>query len=99
MRQPHRGHLDPGGRERPLRLVLADREDPVEHVAEAEPLAELLQHSLPAGVHPELGALVDRDAGGPVHRAPHPGHEVAPVIEVKVRDRDRIDVRPTLALA
>ena len=99
MRQPHRRQLDPGGRERSLRLVLADREDAVEHVPEAEPLAELLQHRLPAGVHPELGALVDRDAGGPVHGAPHPRHEVAPVVEVKVRDRDRVDVRPTLALA
>ena len=82
-----------------LRLVLADREDAVEHVPEPEPLAELLQHGVPAGVHPELGTLVDRDAGRPVHRAPHPGHEVAPVVEVKVRDRDRIDVRPALALA
>ena len=32
--------------------------------------------------------------------APHThGHEIAPVVEVEVGDRDRVDVRPALALA
>ena len=82
-----------------LGRVLPHGEDAVEHVPEAESLAELLEHVAPTGVDPELGALVDRDPAGAVHGAPHPRDEVAPVVEVKVRDRDRIDVRPPLPLA
>ena len=82
-----------------LGLVLPHREHAVEHVPEAEPLAELLQHVAPSGVNPELGALLDRDPAGAVHRAPHPRDEVAPVVEVEVRDRDRIHVWPALPLA
>ena len=40
------------------------------------------------------GRLVDRDARRAVHGPPDPRHEVAPVIEVEVRDGDCIDVRP-----
>src|SRR5207244_8325580 len=33
------------------------------------------------------------------HRAPDPRDDVAPVVEVEVRDRDRVHLRPGLALA
>src|SRR6185436_12087144 len=48
--------------------------------------------------HPELRTIVDRNTCGAVHGTPYPRHEIAPVVEVEVRDRDRIDVRPTLTL-
>ena len=36
---------------------------------------------------------------GPVEAAPDPRDQIAPVVEVEVRDRDRLDARPGLALA
>ena len=46
-----------------------------------------------ARLHPQLRAWhlpLRRE----VEAAPHPGHEIAPVVEVPVRDRDRVDLRP-----
>ena len=80
-------------------VVLADGEDAIEHVPKPESLTELLENAAPAGMHPELRAIVDRDAARPVHRSPDPGDEVAPVVEVEVGDRDRIDVRPAFPLS
>ena len=49
-------------------------------------------------VRPPAGRQVQRHgrqlAARPVDRAPHPRHEVAPVVEVEVADRDRVQLRP-----
>ena len=42
---------------------------------------------------PRAAAAADRRPG-PNMRAPHPRDEVAPVVEVQVRDHDRVDLRP-----
>ena len=99
VREPQRSHGNTCCRELPLGLVLEHGEHPVEHVSEPESLTELLEDGATPGVQPELGALVDRDAAGAVHRAPYPRDEIAPVVEVEVGDRDRVDVRPAFSLS
>ena len=77
--------------------VLRDLERLLEHVPRAEQAAELGQEPAAARRHVQLGIP---DAGaGPVHRAPDPRHEIAPVVEVEVREGDRLDRGPALALA
>jgi len=64
---------------------------------EAELLAEAAELFLPSGRQPQLGR---RDVmAGPEHRAERPGYEVTPVVEVEVRDHDRIDPGPALLRA
>ncbi len=48
-----------------------------------------------AGREPQLGLLA---LAGAEHDAPHPGHEVAPVVEVEVRDDDGVEPRPPFGL-
>ena len=97
MRQPQRGHREPGRLERLVALVVPDPERALEHVREAEPLAERGEMVAAAGRQPQLGLRPVR--AEPVHRAPDPRDEVAPVVEVEVRDHDRVDPRPRLGLA
>ena len=101
VRQPDRGQLEPHDLDRLFGGVLAHVEDALEHVGEAELQAERDQPLAPAGLHEQLGpdvAVAVRRVL-PEHRAPHPRDEVAPVVEMEVRDRDRVHVRPRLTLA
>src|SRR4029079_10056091 len=80
-----------------LGLVLPDDERALEHVGEPEPGAQLLEEGAAAPVDPEL-----RPPGvvpAPVEADPYPRHESAPVVEVEMRDRDRVDGGPRLRLA
>ena len=88
-----------GGDERPAGGVLVHAEDALEHVGKAEPRAELLQHLDPARRHPHRCALRRVAAPLQVHRAPDPWNEVAPVVQVEVRDHDRVHARPRVALS
>ena len=97
VREPDRQNLEPCRGERRLGLVFRHVERPVEHVREAESRAELLEIGAPTAVDPELGFLVVVTL--PVEAPPDPRHEIAPVVEVEVRDRDRLEERPLLALA
>src|SRR4030095_7417768 len=65
----------------------------LEHVRKAEALAQAAEELCSSRLGPQSRAR----GGGPRSEGeadPHPGHEVAPVIEVEVGDRDRVDVRP-----
>ena len=79
------------GRERHARLVLGDLEHAVEHVGEAEQPAELLELRAARRRHPQLRPRQGVVARLQIERAPDPRHEVAPVIEVEMRDHDRLD--------
>ena len=77
--------------------VLAELER-VEHACKAEPLAELARAaSLPPGGSQSCGGR--QLAPRAEHRAEGPRHQVAPVVEVEVRDHDRVDVGPAFLLA
>ena len=52
---------------------------------------------LAGGRKPQLGRV--DVATRPEHRAEGPGHEVAPVVEVEMRDHDRLDVGPAFLFA
>ena len=97
VRQPHGKDLEARRRERRVGVVLRHGERALEHVGEPEARAELLEERAPAPVHPERRAHVV--VAPPVEAAPDPRDEIAPVVEVKVRDRDRVDGRPRLAFA
>jgi hypothetical protein len=94
----HRGHLQPSRRhERCPGLVLGDIERAVEHVL----APEHRQHGaelLPASRRQPQLRLRQR-LPGTEQTAPDPGDEVAPVVEVEMRDRDRLDRRPRFQLA
>ena len=66
----------------------------VEHVA----AARARRRASPARPRPPGGTQSRARASraGPEHQPPDPGHEIAPVVEVEVRDRDRVDLRPAL---
>ena len=98
MRNPDRRDLERADAERRVRLVLGELERALEHVGEAEARAEVLEELDAAGLHPER-RLRQGPVRGEVEAAPDPGHEVAPVVEVPVRDRDPVDGRPELVLA
>ena len=85
--------LELAGEERRVRLVLREPERPLEHVREAEAGPELVEELRAARLHPEL-RLRHLALRREVEAAPDPRHEIAPVVEVEVRDRDRVDVRP-----
>ena len=98
VREPHRQDVEAcRRRESRLGVVLPDDERPLEHVGEAEPGAQLLEEGAAAPVDPELRPSVVVPA--PVEAAPDPGHEVAPVVEVEMRNSDRVDCGPRLRLA
>jgi len=84
--------------ERCARLVLGEVEGAFEHVGEAETLPERGEELRAAGLNPKLG-LLHRAVRREVEGAPDPGHEVAPVVEVPVRDRDRVDLGPEALLS
>src|SRR5438445_3396093 len=88
-----------GGLERLVRRVLVHAEDALEHIGEAEPPAEGLQLLDAARRHPERRPRRRIPASLEIHRAPDPRHEISPVIEVKVRDHDRVDLRPAVPRA
>ena len=72
---------------------LAESEDALEHVLEAaEPHREIGELGPASGRCDQLRPL--GNGTGPGQRAPHPRNEVAPVVEVEMRDRDRVHVRP-----
>ena len=84
------------GLERSALDVLAEVER-VEHAREAQLLAESSQLFLATGRQPQLGR---RDfAARAEHRAERPRDQVSPVVEMEVRDHDRVDARPGLLLA
>jgi hypothetical protein len=97
VRQPHGKDAQAGGRELRLPVVLRHLERAVEHVGEAQARAELLEVRPSAAIDPQLGLLVT--VAAPVEAPPDPGHEVAPVVEVEVRDRDRVESGPCFPLA
>src|SRR5581483_1790646 len=96
VREPDRGHGQPARSERDAVLVLPDDEGPLEHVGEAEALAEIREVVAAARQQPEL--RLRRLAAEPVHRAPDPRDEVAPMVEVEVGDHDGVDLRPAFPL-
>ena len=99
MRHPRRDDGVARGRNGSPGVYSCTPNDALEHVGEAEPRAELLELLDPARRHPDRRALRRVAAALQVHRAPHPRDEVAPVVEVEVRDHDRVDARPRVALA
>jgi hypothetical protein len=93
-----RRHLEPLGRlERHARLVFRDVERALEHVLAAEQGQRRPQLLAASRRQPEL--RLRQRLARPEEAAPDPGHEVAPVVEMEVGDRDRLDGRPGLALA
>jgi GAF domain-containing protein len=60
----------------------------------AEALAEVGEARRAASVHPELRLGHRRERRE--HRPPHPRDEIAPVVEVEVRDRNRVHLRPAV---
>jgi methylmalonyl-CoA mutase, C-terminal domain len=94
---PVSGHLEARRGERLALDVLVQVERLLEHLRLAEAAADRAQHLAALRRDPELRRL---DAlARPDRRPPDPRDEVAPVIEVPVRDRDRVEPRPRLALA
>src|SRR5439155_25049176 len=91
-----RRDLEAGGIERLAVDVLVEIEGAREHVRAAQAGADRLEHLGAARRDPELGSL--RRLAGSEHPAPDPGNEIAPVVEVPVRDRDRVELGPGLAL-
>src|SRR5918994_6999576 len=69
----------------------------LEHLRGPEPLAELAQERLAAGRDPELRSRLLACRTEP--ERPDPGDDVAPVVEVEVRQADRVDARPVLELS
>ena len=92
----HGRHPEPRGGERRPRFVLGDVEGALEHVLAAEERQDRPQRVAATRRQPEL-----RPWNGlprPVETPPDPGDQVAPVVEVQVGDRDRLDGRPGLSL-
>ncbi len=74
--------------------VLIDPERDLEHVALPEAPAEPRERFAPTRGQPQRGRV---EVGCRAElQPPDPGDDVAPVVEVKVRDRDRVDDRPPL---
>src|SRR6266487_3180863 len=94
---PFGGDLEAGGFERLAVDVLVQVERAREHVRKPEARANPLEHFGAPRRDPQLGSL--RVLAGAEHASPDPGNEVAPVVEVPVRDRDRVELGPGLALA
>ncbi len=87
----------PCGLERHLVLVLAELERVLEHLRLAELDSEARKRLAAARRKPQLGmGLVARRTE---LEPPHPGHDVSPVVEVEVREHDRVDVRPSFGSA
>ncbi len=94
VRDQCRRHLQPRrGRERLPCGVLGQRKCALEHRPRAEVGPEIGQLGDPTGRNPDLG--VGTFLAEAEQYAPDPRHEVAPVIKVPVRDRDRIELGPT----
>ena len=89
--EAHGRHGEAGCLERDAVRVLTHHEDVVEARSEAERPAERTERLFAAGWYPELGWR--RVAACPEARAEDPRHEVAPVVEVEVCERDRVDAR------
>src|SRR5207248_951070 len=69
----------------------------LEHLRYPEPVGELVDEGHPTRREPQLRR---RDEGAEsVERAPDPRHDVARVVEVEVRNRDRVEPRPPLSRA
>ena len=89
--QADRGQLEPGSLEQRALVVLAQLERALEHPRRLHPFAERLELLDAAARQPQLRL---RQLAGEEHAPPRPRCEIAPVVEVEVRDRDRFDVRP-----
>ena len=95
-----------GGQARPLSVRILGRDRDVYLDIEggnripklSERQARSVEELRAAGLDEEPGPR-DRAVRGEVEAAPDPGNEVAPVVEVPVRDGDGVDVRPRLRLA
>ena len=85
-------------RERRVGLVLRELERALEHVRESETFSKAGQELGSARLHPERRLLLGA-VGSEVERAPDPRDEIAPVVEMEVRDRDRVDLGPRRLLA
>src|SRR5262249_20342302 len=72
--------------------IVVETERLVEHVVPAQACAEVSDPLAALGRQPELGLLLVPPRPG--EGAPHPGDEIAAVVEVPVRDDDRVDVGP-----
>src|SRR3954451_5615936 len=90
---PVRDELEAGGGERLLLLVLVHVEE-LEDRVRVEDRIEPVQRLAPAVWQPELGRLLL--AARAEEPAEGPRHEVAPVVEMEVRDDDRVEPRPRL---
>src|SRR5205809_2010943 len=97
VQHPLGSHLEAGGFERLAVDVFVQVERAREHVWKPEARANPLEHFGAPRRDPERGSL--RVLAGAEHASPDPGNEVAPVVEVPVRDRDRVELGPGLALA
>jgi methylmalonyl-CoA mutase C-terminal domain/subunit len=93
---PLGGDLEAGGLERLPVDVLVQVECAREQSGNRG-ARQSLEHFGAAGRNPELRFL--RVLAGAEHASPDPGNEVAPVVEVPVRDRDRVELGPGLPLA
>ena len=93
MRDAERKQLGPDDFERLPVHELAKPEHPLEHVVEtAETDGEVGEPGTPAGRRDQLRPLGHGARTG--KRPPDPRHEVARVVEVEMRDRDRVDIGP-----
>src|SRR5213076_534194 len=81
-----------GGAEGSAARVLVQSERLLEHLGDSEAGGELAHERNPAGRQPELRRR--HEVAEPIDRAPDPRDDVAPVVEVEVRDRDRVEPRP-----
>ena len=97
MEHPARRDLEAGRLEALSVGVLAQVERILEHVRPPEPPADRAQELGALRRNPEL--RLPRVPAGAEGRAPDPRDEVAPVVEVPVRDGDRVQRGPGLPLA
>src|SRR5919204_1471612 len=97
MRYARGRDLDSRGLERLILGVLPQLERLAEHSLDPELVGELLQLALAARRQPEL--RLGNVAARAVQRSERPRNEIAPVVEVEVRDRDRVDARPAFLLS
>ena len=95
--EAHRRDLEASRLERDGVGVLAHDERAIDLLGEAELVAEHPERCASAGWHPELGRR--RVASHAEARPEDPRDDVAPVIEVEVGERDRVEERPRLPAA
>ena len=93
VRNAQRGHVESGGAEGRATGVLVQAKRLLEHLRDPEAVGELVHERDPAGRQPQLRRR--HEVAEAIDRAPDPRDDVTPVVEVEVRDRDRVEPRPS----